>query len=241
MSNIKQLRICDVSIDLIRKDIKNMRLVVYPFTGRVRVSAPFRVSDAMVHSFIDSKISWIKNSQKKAKEQQKERKKLFVDGEEHYFFGQKYLLDLVEKKAAPEVLLKNRAHISLYIRPNSTPEKKQSIINEWYRSELKLVIPSIIEKYENKLNVKTNEWHIKRMKTRWGSCNIKAKRIWVNLELAKKPIICLEYVILHELIHLIERYHNDNFKTHLKKHMPQWRFLEKELARLDHASFCLPD
>jgi len=216
-------------IDVIRKDIKHIRLAVYPSNSRVLISAPFYVNDKQILSFATSKLSWIKRHRQKFKELKSDQELYFVSNEQHFFFGQPYLLDVVEQNEVPKVILKNENCIGLFVRPNTIVEKRQSIMNEWYRSELKKVIPPIIESYENQIGVKINDWRIKRMKTRWGSCNIRAKRIWINLELAKKPIICLEYVILHELIHLIERYHNSNFKAHIEKYMPQWKFFKKEL------------
>ncbi|MCP4104097.1 MAG: M48 family metallopeptidase [Desulfobacteraceae bacterium] len=130
------------------------------------------------------------------------------------------------------MVLSNKSRVDLYIRPDTAKEKRQSVMNEWYRAELKKLIPPIIEKYENQLGVKTNDWSVRQMKTKWGSCNIEDKRIWINLELAKKPVICLEYIILHEMIHLIERHHNDNFLAHMTRNMPQWKFHKQELNRL---------
>ncbi|MCK5542166.1 MAG: M48 family metallopeptidase [Desulfobacterales bacterium] len=227
-----QIKISNILIDVIRKDIKNMRLAVYPPGGRVRISVPLHINDETARLFAISKLSWIKNHRQKIKEQKRAIDRYFISRETHYFFGQPYLLDVVEHNAVPEVVLKNKTYISLFVRPNTTTEKRQSIMNEWYRSELKKKIPSIIEKYEKQIGVKVNNWRIKHMKTRWGSCNIKDKRIWINLELAKKPIVCLEYVILHELLHLIERYHNRNFKAHIEKYMPQWKSHKEELDRL---------
>jgi predicted metal-dependent hydrolase len=224
-----QVKIHNIIIDVIWKDIKNMRLAVYPSTGRVRISAPHRFKDEEVRLFAISKLSWIRHHQEKFKEQRRASEQHFVSNKEHCFFGKSYLLEVIEHNTVPKVILNNKNCICLSVRPNTTKEKRQIIMNEWYRVELKKVIPPIIEKYEGLIGVKANEWRIKRMKTRWGSCNIKDKRIWINLELAKKPIMCLQYVILHELIHLIERYHNANFKAHIEKYMPQWKFYKKEL------------
>ncbi|MDY0078362.1 MAG: SprT-like domain-containing protein, partial [Bacteroidales bacterium] len=122
--------------------------------------------------------------------------------------------------------------IDVFIRPKSSREQKQIAINEWYRSELKKLIPEIIEKWEHKIGVQVSEWQVKQMKTKWGTCNIEKKRIWINLELAKKPIHCLEYIVVHEMIHLLERHHNDRFLSLMEKHMPQWKFYREELNRL---------
>ncbi len=227
-----QIEVNNITIDIVRKDIKNMHLAVYPPDGRVRVAAPLRINDEAVRLFAISKLSWIKKHQRKFKEQKRETNRDYIARESHYFFGQRYLLNIIEHNAAPKVVLRNKTYIDLYLRPNTTTEKREAIMNEWYRAELKKLIPPIIEKHEKQTGVKSNDWGVKRMKTKWGSCNIKDKRIWINLELAKKPIICLEYVILHELIHLIERHHNDNFLAHIKKYMPQWKFHKDKLNRL---------
>ncbi len=226
-----QIKVSNIIINVIRKNIKNMYLAVYPPAGRVRITAPLRINDEAVRLFVISKLSWIKKHQQKFKKQKREISRDYSARESHYFFGQRYLLNVIEHNAVPNVVLRNKTYIDLYIRPNTVTQKKESIMNEWYRAELKKLIPPIIQKYEKLADVKSSDWRVKRMKTKWGSCNIKDKRIWINLELAKKPIICLEYVILHELIHLIERDHNDNFLAHMKKYMPQWKFHKDELKR----------
>ena len=226
-----QIKISSIIINVIRKDIKNMYLAVYPPAGRVRITAPLRINDEAVRLFVISKLSWIKKHQQKFKKQKREISRDYIARESHYFLGQRYLLNVIEHNAVPKVVLRNKTYIDLYIRPNTVTQKKESIMNEWYRAELKKLIPPIIQKYEKLADVKSSDWRVKRMKTKWGSCNIKDKRIWINLELAKKPIICLEYVILHELIHLIERDHNDNFLAHMKKYMPRWKFHKDELNR----------
>jgi len=227
-----QIKISDIIIDVVRKDIKNIHLGVYPPGGRVRIAAPLRIDDETVRLFAISKLSWIKKQQRKFKEQDRESERDYIARESHYFLGQRYLLNVIEHNAAPKVVLSNKSKIDLYIRPNTAPEKRESIMNEWYRAELKKLIPPIIEKYEKQTGVKINDWGVRQMKTKWGSCNIEDKRIWINLELAKKPIICLEYIILHELIHLIERHHNNKFLAYMTKYMPQWKFHKEELNRL---------
>lgn len=128
-------------------------------------------------------------------------------------------------------MLKHKT-IELYVRPNTTTKKRKSILDEWYRAEMKKVIPPLLEKWENKIGVKANNFGVKLMRTKWGTCNIEAKRIWLNLELAKKPLICLEYILVHELVHLLERNHNDRFIKYMNEFMPKWRFHRDELNRL---------
>jgi hypothetical protein len=142
------------------------------------------------------------------------------------------LLNIVETDQSPKVVLKNKKFIELHIKPNTSTAKRHEILTEWHRSELKKSIPPLIEKWEKILNVKVNEWYVKQMKTKWGSCNIEKKRIWLNLELAKKPEHCLEYIIVHEMVHLLERHHNDRFLYFMDTYLPNWRKLKDELNKL---------
>ena len=145
--------------------------------------------------------------------------------------GKRYLLKVIENNAPANVIVKHET-LEMHIRPNTDTLKRQGILEEWYRLKLKEVMPEIIAKWEKKMRVKVAEFGIKKMKTKWGTCNIGAKRIWLNLELAKKPRYCLEYILVHEMIHLLERRHNDLFMAYLDKYMPQWRSYKEELNRL---------
>ena len=227
-----QIEVSNIIIDVIRKDIKNIHLAVYPPNGRVRLAAPQSINDEAIRLFAISKLAWIKRQQRKFQGQERETDREFTARESHYFLGQRYLLNVIEQNTTPKVIVRNKTYIDLYIRPGSSVNKRHEVMTEWYRTELKKLIPSIIEKYEKKLGVTCDEWGVKLMKTKWGTCNIEQKRIWINLELAKKPIICLEYIILHEMIHLIERHHNDNFLAHMDKYMPQWKYHREELNKL---------
>ncbi|MDM8514993.1 SprT family zinc-dependent metalloprotease [Desulfobacterales bacterium HSG16] len=227
-----RMEISDITIDIVRKDIKNMHLAVYPPDGRVRIAVPLRINDEAVRLFAITKLSWIKKQRRRFEEQEREARREYIARESHYLFGQRFLLNVIEHNAPPKVEIKNKAKIDLYIRPDTPTEKRQKIMKEWYRSAIKEQIPPILKKYEWKTGVKSNFWAVKQMKTKWGSCNIEDRRIWINLELAKKPLVCLEYIILHELIHLIERHHNDNFQALMAKDMPQWEFYKEELNRL---------
>ncbi len=221
----------NLSIDVVRKDIKNMHLAVYPPTGRVRIAAPLGVNDEAVRLFAISKIAWIRKHQRNFVSQDRQSTREYKQRESHYFQGKRYLLRITEQEAPASVKLKSKTYIDLFVRPNSTMEQKQSILNEWYRRELKKLIPALIEKWEQKIGVKVSDWQVKQMKTKWGTCNIEEKRIWINLELAKKPLHCLEYIIVHEMLHLIERHHNDRFMALMEKYMPQWKFFKEELNR----------
>lgn len=227
-----QIEVSNFSIDVIRKRIKNMHLSVYPPTGRVRIAAPLNIDDEAVKLFAISKLAWIKKNQRKFEMQDRQMPRIFEQRESHYFEGKRYLLRVTEQNAPPRVEIKTKTFIDLFIRPNATVEQRQNCINEWYRKQLKNQIPQFIEKWEPIIGVTVSDWGVKQMKTKWGTCNIEQKRIWINLELAKKPHNCLEYIIVHEMIHLIERCHNDNFLAHLDKNLPKWKLYKDELNRL---------
>lgn len=227
-----QIQISDFKIDVVRKSIKNMHLSVYPPKGRVRIAAPLNVDDETVKLFAISKLSWIRRNQRKFKNQERQTPREFAERESHYFQGRRYLLRVTEVEAAPKVEIKTKSFIDLHVRPNTTTEQKQIILNEWYRKELKKQIPIIIEKWEKIIGVNVKEWGVKQMKTKWGTCNIEANRIWLNLELAKKPLHCLEYIVVHEMIHLLERHHNNLFLAYMDKFIPRWKFYKEELNRL---------
>jgi predicted metal-dependent hydrolase len=227
-----QIEVSNFSIDVIRKSIKNMHLSVYPPTGRVRIAAPLNVDDEAVKLFAISKLAWIKKNQRKFEMQDRQMPRIFEQRESHYFEGKRYLLRVTEQNAPPRVEIKTKTYIDLFIRPNATIEQRQNCINEWYRKQLKNQIPQLIKKWEPIIGVSVSDWGVKQMKTKWGTCNIEQKRIWINLELAKKPHNCLEYIIVHEMIHLIERHHNDNFLAHLDKNLPKWKLYKDELNRL---------
>lgn len=227
-----QIEVGNIVVDVVRKDIKNLHLRVYHPTGRVRIAAPLRINDETIRSFIVSKIGWIKKHQSKIDGQERQPVRQFVSGESHHYQGQSYLINVIYHDAGPKVEIRDRTYIDLYVKPGSNQLQRKKVITEWYRSQLKKQIPGLIEKWEHIVGVEINDWCVKKMKTRWGTCNRKAKRIWINLELAKKPLHCLEFIIVHELTHLIERYHNDRFKGLMDGFMPQWRLYKEELNRV---------
>jgi len=229
---MEQISISNIKIDIVRKNIRNIHLAVYPPTGRVRIAAPLSVSNDSIRLFAISKFGWIKRNQRKFDGQERMPQREYKQRESHYFLGKRYLLNIIEKDEAPRVILKNKTSIDLYIRPDTTIIKRHEIMNEWYRAELKNQIPPIVEKWERVLKVNINDWHIKQMKTKWGSCNIEKKRIWLNLELAKKPEQCLEYIVMHEMVHLLERHHNERFIYYMDTYLPNWKQLKTELNRL---------
>lgn len=227
-----KITVSNITIDVIRKDIKNIHLAVYPPTGRVRIAAPLSVNDDAIRLFAISKLGWIKRHQREFDAQERISPREYKQRESHYFQGRRYLMKIIEKDEPPKVILRTRTYIELYVRPNTSFEKRQEVITEWYRVELKKLIPAIIEKWEKSLNVNINEWQVKQMKTNWGTCNIEKKRILINLELAKKPLHCLEYVILHEMVHLLERHHNERFLYYMDTYLPNWKQIRTELNKL---------
>lgn len=229
---METLIVSNLKIDIVRKDIKNMHLAVYPPNGRIRLSAPENSDSEMMRLFIISKLGWIKKHIKNFQLQPRERPREYISGESHYFQGKRYMLEVVERKGSNKVEQKGIKNIVLLVRPNTSTEEKATILKEWYRAEMKKQIPELLAKWENIIGVKANDWAIKQMRTKWGTCNIEAKKIWLNLELSKKPVICLEYIIVHELVHLLERNHNDRFIAYMNQFMPKWKLYRNELNNL---------
>ena len=190
---MQELQLGNITIDVEKKDIKNIHLSVYPPNGKVRIAAPEYMELDTIRVFAINKLEWIKKQQATFKNQVRETPREYIEKESHYFQGERYLLNVIEHDAKPKVLL-NHNTIELYVRPNTSTEKRKSILDEWYRAEMKKIIPPLLKKWENKIGVKANDFGIKQMRTKWGSCNIISKRIWLNLELAKKPSICMESV-----------------------------------------------
>lgn len=227
-----QISVGSLQVDVVRKEIKNLHLAVYPPEGRVRIATPINTDDDAVRLFVISKMGWIKKHIEQFQKQERQTERHYISGESHYFRGQRYLLKVIEHAHPPKVVIRNKKYIDLYVRPNSTIEQRGKVLTEWYRAELKIAIPPMIEKWEQIMNVKVNDWRVKLMKVKWGTCNIAQKRIWLNLELAKKPQRSLEYIIVHEMTHLLERHHNARFKAYMDKFLPNWRSLREELNEM---------
>jgi predicted metal-dependent hydrolase len=226
-----QINVNGLTVDVVRKNIKNLHLAVYPPHGRIRVAAPLRVNDEAVRLAVISRLAWIKRQQGKFENQERESKHEYVNGESHYFQGARYRLNVVQHNAPGKVIIRNKKYIDMYARPNSDASQRERIMSNWYRAYLRETVPPLIEKWEKKIGIKAADWGIKQMKTKWGTCNIKERRIWLNLELAKKSERCLEYVIVHELVHLLERQHNENFLDLMNKFMSSWKQYREELNR----------
>jgi len=217
------INIRGISVEIIHKNIKNFHVSVHPPNGRVRVSAPLYFNDDTIRMAVISRLGWIRRQQAVFAKQDRQSQREFVTGESHYFAGRRYRLDVLEQDCPPKIWLPNNTKIALRVRPGSDRDTREAVMQRWYRQHLRSQLPPLLEKWEAKLGVSVNEVRIKKMKTLWGSCNVEAKRIWLNLELAKKPVSCLEYIMVHEMVHLRERVHNERFRTLMDQLLPQWR------------------
>lgn len=224
------LRIGEISIDVEWKKIKNIRLRVCPPDGSVRISAPVRTDTGVLHRFVESKLDWIRKQQARIRMYKPPEPLKYVSGEIHYFGGKRFMLELEERTAKPKVFLEGDI-MRLCIRPDTSAEKRQAVVESFYRTQLRQALPALIAKWEKVMNTRINDFGIKKMKTRWGTCNRKAGRIWINLELAKRQPECLEYIVVHEMVHMLERGHNTIFYGHMDRFLPQWRLIKKELNR----------
>jgi hypothetical protein len=226
-----QLQLGDLTVDVVRKDIKNVHLSVHPPTGRVTIAAPLRHSLDTLRVFAISKLGWIRQQQKKLNEQERETPREYLNRESHYLWGKRYLLTIVEHDAPPAVEL-GHSRIVLRVRPGASPAKLQAILEDWYRGQLRAAVPALFAKWEPMLGVKAARFSVRRMKTKWGSCNPRARTILLNTDLAKKPRECLGYLVMHELVHLLEPTHNARFVALMEQFMPKWRSHQADLNRL---------
>ena len=220
-----------LTLDVVKKDIKNIHLSVYPPTGRLRIAAPLRMSLESIRLFAISKLGWIKQQQRKLREQDREQPREYLDRESHYVWGRRYLLKLQKHDGAPSVEIKHR-QLVLRVRNSKSDEEKQGALDEWYRSLVKQAVPELIDKWQPVIGVNVQGVLVRKMKTLWGSCSHERGTIRLNVELAKKPPECLEYILVHELVHLLEPTHNARFVKWLDQFMPKWQFYRDELNRL---------
>jgi predicted metal-dependent hydrolase len=219
-----------LSIQLHRKNVKNLNLRVYPGEQQIRMSIPRRLSKKAAIRFIKEKLPWIKKQLRKKPALARKPTFKYISGEKHFVWGKLYTLQVVEKNQSPSVQINEHDDIlTLSVRPGTSTSKKASVLKEWYRGELKREIPKLIEKWEPEMNVSVKEFGVKQMKTRWGTCNIRDGRIWLNLELAKKRPELLKYVVVHEMVHLLERLHNKRFYQFMSAFLPDWKSLKNEL------------
>lgn len=227
---VTQLRLGDIAVDVVLKDIKNVHLSVYPPTGRVRISAPRRMKLDTIRVFAISKLSWIKHQQKKIRGQERETPREYLDRESHYVWGRRYLLKVLEEARAPKVELKHSRMI-LTVAPGANDQTKQAILASWYREQIRVAVPDLIAKWEPVVGVKVQRIFVQKMKTKWGSCNPGARSIRLNTDLAKKPRECLEYIVVHEMVHVLERQHNERFRKYMDRFLPHWLIRREELNR----------
>jgi hypothetical protein len=225
------LEIGATTVDVVKKDIKNVHLSVYPPTGKVRISAPLRMDLETIRLFAVSKLSWIREQQRKVIEQERESPREYVERESHYVWGKRYLLKVVECDGAPRIELRHSKMI-LQVRPDTGAERRQAILDEWYRIQLRAAVSPMISRWEPVMGVKVNRVFVQRMKTKWGSCSRDSGNIRLNTELAKKPPECLEYIVVHEMAHIIEPTHSNRFMDLMDRLMPNWRFYRQRLNRL---------
>ena len=228
---VTQIALGNIDVEVVKKDIKNLHLSVYPPNGRVRIAAPMRMELDRIRIYAISKIPWIRRQQKKVLEQEREPSREYLERESHYVWGKRYLLRITEAEGAPVVEL-TPSKLLLRIRPGATAERKEEILEEWYRTQVRSAAPGIIGKWEPLLGVKVERLFVQRMKTKWGSCSRTSPSIRLNTDLAKKPVECLEYVIVHEMAHLLEATHNKAFVALMDHFLPQWRHRKEQLNQL---------
>ncbi len=228
----KTVCISDISVKTVRKDIKNIHLGVYPPDGKVRMAIPTKTSNEYIRLFLISKERWIKKKQAELAKIQRPSPREYVTGETHYVFGKKYRLDVIMSSDKPKISIRKKTHIEMYVRDDSTIKQREKILEAYYRSELNRQILKTVKKLELKLGVKTKQVKVRKMKTKWGTCNPGKHHITLNLELVKKPTNCIEYVIVHELTHLLERKHSEKFNSIVKRTIPNWKSVKNELNSL---------
>lgn len=226
----ENLNIGTLEVEVKFKPIKNLHLSVHPPFGKVTVSSPEFFDLEKVRVYLSTKIGWIKQEQKKIKSQEREGEKLFITRESHQFLGKRYLLKIRESEKSKVVL--KHSTIDLYTKENATVVTKKKILYNWYRKELRLQLSNLIQQYTTIMDLNAPEFGIRNMKTKWGSCNTEYKKLWFNIELAKKPLDCIEYIVVHEMVHLLERNHNKNFIIMMDKFLPNWRTQKKILNEL---------
>jgi len=228
---MSQINLGDIAVDVVLKDIKNVHLSVHPPMGRVRISAPKRMSIDTIRLFAISKLDWIKQQQTRLRGQERETPREYVERESHYVWGERYLLTVSESDEPPSIEVKH-SRMLLRVRPRSDEDKRRALVEEWYREQLKEAVSPLLARWQPLLGVRVERFFVRRMKTRWGSCNHKARTIRLNTELTKKPAECLEYIVVHELVHLLEPTHNARFVALMDRFMPKWQFHRQTLNRL---------
>lgn len=222
------LTVSGINVDVVYKDIKNLHISVYPPLGRVRVAAPLRLDEDSIRLAIVQRLSWIKKQREQLQATNRLSEREMVSGESHYLWGERLRLKVSQAEGRPSITKKGK---NLEFRTNAslTQQERMALLENWYRKELKRAVPQLIEKWELVIGEKVERWTIRRMKTKWGSCNPSTKSIWINIELVKKQPQCLEYIVVHEMTHFMERTHNEDFVQLMNKHLPTWRAIRDQL------------
>jgi predicted metal-dependent hydrolase len=218
-------------VDVVRKDIKNVHLAVYPPRGRVRIAAPRRLSEDAIRMAVVTRLGWIKRQQRAYEGQDRQSEREVVSGESHFVEGRRYRLRVTEQDTPAAVRVRSSKSLELVVRPGTTREARAAVLDRWYRARLRGHAAELIAKWQEIMGVEATAWGVRKMRTRWGTCQTESRRIWINLELAKKSRACLEYIIVHELVHLLERHHTDRFRALMDRFLPNWRACRDELNR----------
>ena len=226
-----RIRLGEIVVEVLRKDVRNIHLSVYPPAGRVRISAPARLSLDTIRVFAISKLGWIRRQQEKLRQQERETPRDYVNRESHYVWGRRCLLKVVEREQAQSVEL-TPGRILLTVRPGAAADRRQAILEAWYREQIREAAAPLVDKWAKLLGVRVARVHVQRMKTKWGSCNPRSASVRLNTDLARKPHECLEYIVVHELAHLLEPTHNRRFVALMDRCLPRWRFLRQQLNQL---------
>lgn len=222
------LALGDIVVEVVLKDIKNIHLSVNPPTGKVRISAPNRTSMDAIRLFAISKLGWIRQQQQKLEAQTREAPSEYVERESHYLWGKRYLLSVQEADRAPSIEVRHRK-ILLSVRPGTGATRRQEVLDEWYRRQVRAAVVPLLEKWPTIMGVRVEKLFVQKMKTKWGSCSPERQYVRLNTDLAKKPVECLEYVLVHEMTHILERHHNQRFVEIMNSFFPNWRLLRQKL------------
>lgn len=231
-TKVSNIQLSELSLDIVYKKIKNVHLSVHPPIGRVTVSAPLWMDPETVRLFCISKMGWIRKQREKLLGQKREAAREYINRESHYFLGEQHLLEVIEWSHARKVE-KDHKILRIHTQKWADTIQKEDLLHQWYRKNLLEIVHWLLPKLEEKLNIKVWEIKIRKMRTKWWTCNKEAWRIWLNTELAKKPIEHIEYVLIHEMVHFFERNHNESFMLHMDRYLPQWRYIREQLNRTE--------
>ncbi len=222
------LTVRGIEVDVVYKDIKNLHITVHPPVGRVRVAAPTRFDDDQVRLAVVGRLAWIKRQQAELQAVERQSEREMMTGESHYVWGVRRRLKVIARPGRPHLEL-DGDRLVLYVPAGTPQEKRLAYLDKWYRQQLREVVPGLIGKWEQELGVTVPKWTIRRMKTKWGSCNRETRHIWLNVELAKKHPDCLEYIVVHEMTHYFDRNHGERFTALMDKTLPDWRTRREQL------------